>query len=73
MNKLAILLLCFITLNGISKSPKRQVSGTEKKNEYTEKLKKSIKKRYSFFKGFEEKTYHSFSKDNLETIKMILK
>jgi len=35
MNKLTILLLCFISLNGFAKSPKQQASGTEKKNEYT--------------------------------------
>ena len=51
----------------------KQFDSPQKKNEYTENLKEAIKKRYSFFKGFEEKTYHSFSRDDLKTIKMILK
>ena len=42
------------------------------KQQYTDDLKNCIITRYSFLKGFVEKTYHIFSKDELKTIKKIL-
>jgi hypothetical protein len=43
-----------------------------KKREYTDCCKKNIIARCSFSKGFNEKTYHTFSNDELRTIKSIL-
>jgi hypothetical protein len=45
---------------------------SQKKREYTSKLRQYIIARCSFFKGFTEKTYHIFSKNELKTIKRIL-
>jgi hypothetical protein len=40
---------------------------------YINKLKKGIMARYSFSKGFTDKTYHIFSKNELKTIESILR
>jgi len=40
---------------------------------YTSKLKTAIIQRYSFSKGFNEKTFHTFSSSDLKTIKLILR
>jgi hypothetical protein len=42
------------------------------KQQYVNKLKTQILKRSNFHKGFAEKTYHIFSKNDLKTIKSIL-
>lgn len=46
---------------------------TENKYIYIEKLKESILKRNNFLKGFENKTFHDFSDNELNTIQYILK
>jgi hypothetical protein len=42
------------------------------KRKYIDSFKNNIIARCSFYKGFNEKTYHTFSKDELKTIKKIL-
>lgn len=46
-------------------------NNTEKRK-YIERIKKNIISKCNFHKGFNEKTYHTFSKDELRTIKRIL-
>lgn len=60
-----------VWLNALSPYSKL-FSNQEKTDEYIEKLKNVIIERYSFKKGFDEKTFHSFSQNEFKTIKMIL-
>jgi hypothetical protein len=48
-------------------------SNQQDMQQYIDNLKKQITDNYSFFKGFSEKIYHIFSKNELKTIKSILR